>query len=122
MAMSMSWSLGWGFLLRRAAAARIWPLWQEPHWGSCSVIHAFCTGWELSGDSPSIVVMGWLVTADAGMEQERMGLPLSRTVQAPHWAIPQPNFVPVRPMMSRMTQRSGIFSSASIVVGLPLML
>src|SRR5579862_1814796 len=66
-----------------------------------------------------MVVIGWPATADAGTEQERMGLPLSRTVQAPHWAIPQPNFVPVSPTRSRIAQRRGMFSSASIGVAFP---
>jgi len=65
--------------------------------------------------------MGWLVTADAKIEQDRVGLPLRRTVQAPHWAIPQPNFVPVRPTRSRMAQRRGIFSSASMGIDFPFM-
>ena len=38
-------------------------------------------------------------------------MPSTCTVQAPHWAMPQPNFVPVRPIVSRMTQRSGSVGS-----------
>ena len=42
-----------------------------------------------------------------GTEQERIATPLTWTVQAPHWAMPQPNFVPVSPSSSRITQSSG---------------
>jgi hypothetical protein len=45
--------------------------------------------------------------------QERTGLPSICTVQAPHWALPQPNFVPVMPRMSRRTQSSGMPVGAS---------
>src|SRR6266851_3640217 len=53
--------------------------------------------------------------------QERVGRPPTCTVQAPHMPMPQPNFVPVRPMTSRMTHSSGVSSSASIVTARPLM-
>src|SRR4051812_50117381 len=42
------------------------------------------------------------------------------TVHAPHWATPQPYFVPVRPTCSRSTQRSGVLGSTSTTVDLPL--
>jgi len=38
-----------------------------------------------------------------GVTQERMATPFRWTVQAPHRAIPQPNFVPVMPSTSRKT-------------------
>ena len=47
-------------------------------------------------------------TAPTGSMQERTGLPSICTVQAPHWAMPQPNFVPVMPSMSRRTQSNGM--------------
>ncbi len=47
-------------------------------------------------------------TLAAGVMQERIGLPSRCTVQAPHWAMPQPYLVPVRPIRSRITQSSGI--------------
>src|ERR1700744_556444 len=55
-----------------------------------------------------------------GTEQERMAVPLICTVQAPHCAIPQPNFVPVKPITSRNTQRSGVSGSMSISRDVPL--
>jgi hypothetical protein len=54
-----------------------------------------------------------------GMLQERMGWPLMWTVQAPHSAMPQPNFVPVIPRVSRKTQSSGICGTTSTVWGFP---
>ena len=47
---------------------------------------------------PSIVVTACRRTADTGSEQERRGWPSRCTVQAPHWAMPQPNLVPVSPI------------------------
>ena len=35
--------------------------------------------------------------ARPGVRQERRGSPSTCTVQAPHWPMPQPNFVPVMP-------------------------
>ena len=42
------------------------------------------------------------------------------TVQAPHWAMPQPNLVPVRPSVSRITQRSGVSGATSTDCSVPL--
>ncbi len=58
--------------------------------------------------------------APIGTEQERMAAPLICTVQAPHCAIPQANFVPVKPITSRNTQRSGVSGSMSICRDTPL--
>src|ERR1700741_2359571 len=59
-------------------------------------------------------------SAPIGTEQDRIGAPLICTVQAPHCAIPQPNFVPVNPITSRKTQRSGGSGSMLICRGAPL--
>src|SRR5262249_35304415 len=72
------------------------------------------------GSSPSIVVTFFPVTAATGVTHERTGWPSTWTVQAPHWATPQPNFVPVRPSFSRMAHRRGMSASASIFSLLPL--
>src|SRR5512134_1238598 len=50
----------------------------------------------------------------AGVTQERAASPSRCTVQAPHCAAPQPNFVPVSPTTSRSAQSRGIAGSASI--------
>src|SRR5262249_52194180 len=54
-----------------------------------------------------------------GVMHERVASPLMCTVQAPHKAIPQPNFVPVMFKVSRRTHKSGICGSTSTVVDLP---
>jgi hypothetical protein len=55
-----------------------------------------------------------------GTEQERIALPLMWTVQAPHCAIPQPNFVPVSPTASRNAQSRGVSGSRSMSCCVPL--
>src|SRR5213083_80521 len=50
---------------------------------------------------------------ETGVMQERTGLPSRWIVQAPHKARPQPNFVPVIPSTSRITQSNGVSSSTS---------
>ena len=57
-----------------------------------------------------------------GVMQERVATPSTCTVQAPHSAMPQPNFVPVMPSTSRSTQSSGVSPSTSTLCGIPLML
>src|SRR5712691_12625300 len=58
--------------------------------------------------------------ADRGVEQERTGSPSRCTVQAPHWAMPQPNFVPVMRSESRSTHKRGVPGAASTSRVLPL--
>ncbi len=48
-----------------------------------------------------------------GSMQERSGVPSTCTVQAPHWAMPQPNLVPVSFNRSRRTHSSGMSGGAS---------
>src|SRR5678815_2476984 len=59
-------------------------------------------------------------TALTGMTHERTAVPSMCTVQAPHWAMPQPNLVPVRPTCSRSTHSSGVLGSTSTLVDFPL--
>src|SRR5215475_13117788 len=77
-------------------------------------------GCEWSGDRPSIVVMCRPATAEMGVTHERIGDPLLCTVQAPQSDMPHPNFVPVRPSVSRKTQSSGMAAGTSTDCGLPL--
>src|SRR5438105_866077 len=129
MAASMSASVGAGLTLSSAAAAMIIPDWQYPHCGTWCSIQACWTGCDRSAARPSIVVMALPCAAATGKEQERTGCPPTCTVQAPHAAIPQPYFVPVRPRSSRSTQSSGVSGSAStctarlltvkLIMGLP---
>ena len=57
-----------------------------------------------------------------GIAQERTAAPSMWTVQAPHWAMPQPYFVPVSPTCSRMAHSNGVSGSTSTLWDLPLMM
>src|ERR1700688_760506 len=116
----ISASVGLGFCLSRATAAMICPDWQYPHWGTSSSIHANWTGCVPSADSPSMVVTVLPATADAAMLHDRVAWPSMRTVQAPHWAMPQPYLVPVSFNESRRTHSSGVSGSTSAVCAIPL--
>src|ERR1700739_1835291 len=97
----------------------IWPNWQEPHCGTLSASHAFCTGCEESGESPSIVVTSLPATFDTCVWHENARLPLTCTTQAPHSPAPQPNLVPVSLSSSRITHNSGVTAGASTLTAEP---
>ncbi len=60
---------------------------------------AVCSGWGFSGvPSPVKVTIFLPVTEPTGVTQDRVALPLTWTVQAPHWARPQPKCGLFRPM------------------------
>src|SRR5918996_907648 len=59
-------------------------------------------------------------TCPAGRVHERMATPSMCTVQAPHWAMPQPYLVPVRPTTSRITHSRGISGGTSTSCIAPL--
>src|SRR5262249_36160196 len=113
-AASMSESVGCALVARSAEADMIWPDWQYPHWTTSRSSQAF---WILAPTAvlpiASMVVISEVPMLSIGVMQERVGSPLTCTVQAPHNAIPQPNFVPVRPRTSRNTQSSGVSPSTS---------
>ena len=54
------------------------------------------------------------------MPQDRIATPSIWTVQAPHCAMPQPYLVPVSPTFSRIAYSSGVSSSTSTLIDLPL--
>src|SRR5262245_54544156 len=66
-----------------------------------------------------MVVTDFPATSEMGRMQVRTALPSRCTVQAPHWAIPHPNLVPVIPSTSRNTQSKGISSGTSTVFRTP---
>src|SRR5262249_55719656 len=70
---------------------------------------------------PSMVVIFLPSAALTGSEQERTAPPSTCTVHAPHWAMPQPYFVPVSPICSRMTHSRGVLGSTSMEWDCPLM-
>src|SRR5947207_7335157 len=59
-------------------------------------------------------------TSPTRIEQERCTVSLRWIEQAPHCAMPQPYFVPVKPTFSRITHKSGVFGSTSTCCVLPL--
>ena len=61
-------------------------------------------------------------TAEIGVTHDLVATPSIWTLQAPHWAIPQPNLVPVMPRTSRSTQSRGIVGSAFTSLAWPLTL
>ncbi len=69
----------------------------------------------LRAGEPSIVITSEPSTLEIGVTQERRVGPSRCTVQAPHWATPQPYLVPVSFSKSRMTHRSGVSGSPSKV-------
>src|SRR3954470_1517239 len=70
----------------------------------------------------SMVVICALPMLSTGVTQERVATPSRCTVQAPHRAIPQPNFVPVIPSTSRNTHSKGVSPSTSTLCVVPLTL
>src|SRR5687768_8759511 len=69
-----------------------------------------------------MVVTSVFSTAETGSTHDGLASPLTCTVQAPHWAAPQPNFVPFMPSTSRKTQSSGMSGGTSTFTDLPLTL
>src|SRR3984893_18520802 len=122
MVLSISASVGFGLSLSSAAPAIIIPLWQCPHCGTSLSIQACCTLCNVPlAASPSIVVIFLAPTALTGIEQDLVAIPSMWTVQAPHWAMPQPYLVPVRLRVSRRTHSSGVSGSTSTCCACPLM-
>ena len=61
-------------------------------------------------------------TVAARRWHDRIAVPLTCTVHAPHCAMPQPNFVPFMSRTSRSTQSRGMSAGTSTVVDFPLTL
>lgn len=58
-------------------------------------------------------------TESAGVRQERVALPRTKTVQAPHWPSPQPYLVPVRPSRLRRTESKDSPDAHSVLCSTP---
>src|SRR5258705_5159376 len=63
--------------------------------------------------TPSMVTIFLPATVPTGVTHERVGCPSTCTVQAPHWAMPQPYLVPASFSSSRSTHKRGISGSTS---------
>src|SRR5882672_6736067 len=115
MALSMSASLGRGVFLSNAQADMNCALWQYPHWTTSTSVHARRSASICCPCTPSMVVTSRPCTASIGVTHERTASPFRCTVQAPHNALPQPNFVPTSFNSPRSTQSSGVSGSAFTV-------
>src|SRR6266446_4558263 len=122
-ASSISESVGCGLLASSAEADMIWPDWQYPH---CTTSRSSQAFWILAPAAvvpiASIVVISDVPMLSIGVMQERVATPSICTVQAPHSAMPQPNFVPVMPRTSRSTHNRGVSPSTSTARPTPLTL
>src|SRR4051812_23383554 len=116
----MSASVGFGISLSNAAADMTCPDWQYPHCGTSTLTHAFFTASPAGVPNPSMVMISASCTDAIGVTHERRGRPFRCTVHAPHWATPQPYFVPVSLSSSRTTHSKGVSGSTSTLTFLPL--
>ena len=67
-----------------------------------------------------MVVIFMPATLAAGVMQARIGVPSNRTVQAPHWPMPQEYFVPVMFSLSRSAHSKGMSEETSTGRSFPL--
>ena len=118
----ISCSVGFLLVCSNAAACMIMPLMQYPHCTACSSMNALCSGCNWPGPPrPSSVTIFLPAMVATGITHERVALPSTSTVHAPHWPRPQPKRGPCRPRSSRNAYNRGICgSSAVIATGLPL--
>src|SRR5262245_9063606 len=58
--------------------------------------------------------------AHSGVSQAATACPSTSTLQAPHWFVPHPKWLPVRPSRPRNTESSGVAGSASMRRSMPL--
>src|SRR5689334_560733 len=68
-----------------------------------------------------MVVIFLPATAEMGVMHDRVGMPSTCTVHAPHSEAPQPNLVPVICRWSRSAHNRGVSGDASTSTDLPLM-
>src|SRR5579862_4608786 len=126
-------TVGFGFFASSSTATIIIPLWQYPHCGTCSSIHACCTGCSVfaassalkcfcsaqTAWSPSIVVSFLPTTYDSGVTHARISSPSRSTAQEPHCAMPQPSRGPVSFSSFRSTYRTGVSGEAETACSTP---
>src|SRR5436305_795186 len=87
---------------------------QKPHWSPWQVWKAVCIGCRSPlRASPSMVVTARPSASTASMAQLLTDLPSTQTVQAPHWLVSHPTWVPVRRRCSRSSSTSSVRGSTS---------
>src|SRR5688572_25772329 len=105
--------VGLGLVRRISCAAKIIPGVQKPHCNPCLAQNASCSGvsWPFS-DRPSMVVTLVPSAWTASVVHDFTDIPSISTVQAPHWLVSHPIFVPVRPASRRKCTRSSLGSTS----------
>src|SRR3954470_11389309 len=87
---------------------------QKPHWSPWQVWKAICIGCRSPLRAiPSMVVTARPSASTASMAQLLTDLPSTQTVQAPHWLVSHPTWVPVRRRCSRSRSTSSVRGSTS---------
>ena len=101
-AVRISCSVGSGFSSSSARAVISIPGVQNPQCSACSSWKPCCTGSSRpSVSSDSTVRISWPMHIAARVVHDLIGLPSISTTQAPQLDVSQPQWVPVRPGVSR---------------------
>ena len=121
-AVRISCSVGSGFSSSSARAVISIPGVQKPHCSACSSWKPCWTGSSSpSVSSDSTVRISWPSHIAASVVHDLTGLPSIRTTHAPQFDVSQPQWVPVRPSVSRMKWTSSVRGSTSRETASPLM-
>src|SRR5207244_3023939 len=112
---------GCGLRSSSARAVIIMPGVQKPHWRPCASMKPSCTGSSLPSRSrPSTVRTSWPSAITASVVHDLTGSPSTRTTQVPQFDVSHPQWVPVRPRVSRRKWTSRRRGSTSAERGSPL--
>src|SRR5213592_1386834 len=111
-----------GKFFTRSIALMTMPGVQKPHCRPWCWRNASCIGCRVPSAlaMPSIVTRSAPSACIASMLHDFTARPFMWMVHAPHWAVSQPTWVPVRRKLSRMKLTSRVRSSTSALAGLPL--
>ena len=115
-------SLALGWFLHRSTALITMPGVQKPHCRPWHSLNAACMGCMVpSADAmPSMVVTSAPCACTASMAQDLTARPFTCTVQAPHWLVSQPTWVPVSIRCSRSAWTSRVLGGTSTLAARPL--
>src|SRR3954471_8144949 len=121
MASRISCSSGCGLRSSRARAVSIIPGVQKPHCSPCSSMKPCCTGSSVPPSArPSTVRTSCPAVIAASWVQDFTGSPSTSTTQVPQLLVSHPQWVPVRPSVSRRKCTSSSRGSTSRATSVPL--